>query len=493
MNTDYNQKIQIMKQLFYLIGIVLLSASCSDMYDNVKDFADKETVYPGKFDFAHPQIGYERVEIDLLNAGRIPASEIYLGKAHKTVIEYGEEPIVIDSICSWVNITGLNQSRLYTFKIYTVDQYGNKSVPVETTATPYLEEDLNTLIVSSPRIIASPWKATLDWPNGLSSLVFDYYGLSYSYLDRNGQKITGTCGADATFAVENQAAESDVNISVKYKILPHKNDKPILDTLELVRPIDFKLPDIEGYKKNLISRNISSLDFNGLITVKWEEVTNYTLKRTILNYFDRSNPGNPVERTVTVENSESSTVIEGAKLGDVATLQSVFMPDGSYEEVTANPMTYRFPESAPLNRSQWEIVYLSSTDGAEINNPKLMWDNSGSVWHSQWNGSSPPPPHIIVIDLKYDINITGVDVRRRNYETGDTKTIECYSGNSREHDASDWIKIGEGAFPDNNKDNNEINIPMPTNTASGRYLKIVMPDSFRYPYCNIAEIFGYGK
>jgi hypothetical protein len=49
-----------------------------------------------------------------MEAGRIPSSQIHMGKAKKTVIECADftEPDhrrVIDSICSWVNITGLTQ------------------------------------------------------------------------------------------------------------------------------------------------------------------------------------------------------------------------------------------------------------------------------------------------------------------------------------------------------------------------------------------------
>ncbi len=107
-----------MKRIAIFVFGAILLGSCSDMGDSVKDYVTEETVYPGRFDKAVATTGYENVEIDLLNAGRILSSEIYLGKAKKTVIEYGDQQEVRDSLCSWVKITGLTQPVTYKFIIY---------------------------------------------------------------------------------------------------------------------------------------------------------------------------------------------------------------------------------------------------------------------------------------------------------------------------------------------------------------------------------------
>jgi hypothetical protein len=107
-----------------LLLTVLLTAfaSCSDIYDNIEDYVNGEKVYADKLDgIIRIQVDYERVEIDLMTAGRIPSSQIIMGKAKKTVIECEDfaEPDhrrVIDSVCSWVNITGLTQLKLYQLR-----------------------------------------------------------------------------------------------------------------------------------------------------------------------------------------------------------------------------------------------------------------------------------------------------------------------------------------------------------------------------------------
>src|SRR5690606_9358937 len=116
-------------QLFILMsGCLGLFSSCSGMYDTLDDYSG-EVVYPAKYDTIIGHVGYERVEIDLMKAGRIPSSEIKMGKAKKTIIEYDGQVIRLDSLVSWVNITGLDQPKLYRFKIYTVDEFDNASVP----------------------------------------------------------------------------------------------------------------------------------------------------------------------------------------------------------------------------------------------------------------------------------------------------------------------------------------------------------------------------
>lgn len=103
-------KMQYRFIFFALITTVLLS-SCQGMYDSLEEYSG-EVVYPGKYDTIVGHVGYERVEIDLMRAGRIPASQVKLGKARKTVVEYDDKVITIDSLVSWVNITGLTDPKL---------------------------------------------------------------------------------------------------------------------------------------------------------------------------------------------------------------------------------------------------------------------------------------------------------------------------------------------------------------------------------------------
>src|SRR5690606_16990893 len=134
--------------MYRIIYIVVLAgtflSACSGMYDSLEEYSG-EVVYPAKYDTIVGRIGYERVEIDLMKAGRIPSNRIKLGKAKKTVVEYDDQRIVIDSLVSWVNLTGLTQPKLYRFQVYTIDEFDNKSVPHEIALIPYTAGDIEAL------------------------------------------------------------------------------------------------------------------------------------------------------------------------------------------------------------------------------------------------------------------------------------------------------------------------------------------------------------
>jgi hypothetical protein len=228
---------------FVCVAAVWLLTGCSGIYDNITGMVTKETVYPGKLDgIIRTQIGYERVEIDLMEAGRIPSSQMHLGKAVKTVIEYDQQVITIDSVCSWVNITGLTELKSYTFKIYTIDEYGNKSVSFETSATPYTKTDLDKIVMPEPKITRlSATSVLVSWTSAISSVIADYHGLAYSYTDKNNTLRSGSKGKDDSpnFMVDNISLEagSSPSVLITYRIVPKILNEPILDTLPLERTI----------------------------------------------------------------------------------------------------------------------------------------------------------------------------------------------------------------------------------------------------------------
>lgn len=225
---------------FSMLSIVLLGA-CDGMYDSLDEYSG-EVVYPAKYDTIVGYIGYERVEIELMKAGRLPSSQIKLGKAKKTVVEYDDQVIVIDSLVSWVNITGLTQPKLYRFRIYTIDEFENKSVPHEIALIPYTSSDVAALAVGAPRVLTSPGSAVIDWPNGLSSVLLDYYKLSYSYTDKDGETWTGERGADSRFFIANLPSGQATTVAITYNVVPKINNVPILDTVLLDKELVINMP-----------------------------------------------------------------------------------------------------------------------------------------------------------------------------------------------------------------------------------------------------------
>ena len=183
--------------LFLTVLVAVLFSSCgNDQYSDIGEYVTKETIYPGKYDFAKVTIGLERVEIDLLAAGRIRASEVRLGKAIKTIVEYDDIVITIDSLCSWVNVQGLTAQKMYEFRIYTMDAFGNKSVPVEPkeAVMPYFSSDVDNLEIPQPRINTTGKGVILSWPKALLDRMMAHIEVSYEYTDPLGEDHNGIRG-----------------------------------------------------------------------------------------------------------------------------------------------------------------------------------------------------------------------------------------------------------------------------------------------------------
>jgi len=232
--------------------------SCEDMYVNQQKYAG-EIVYPAKYDTIIGYIGFERVEIDLMKAGRLPSSEINLGKAKKTRIEYDDQVIEIDSLVSYVNITGLEQSKLYRFSIFTIDEYGNESVPQEIALIPFTSSDLANFAVSPPRVMASPSAAVIDWPSGISSVLMNYYGLKFKYTDKDGKVVNGVRDQNSRFFAGNLVAGQPMEIEMEYKIIPIINRKPILDTVLFKDVLNISMPtgstEFAPYERDILIAN----------------------------------------------------------------------------------------------------------------------------------------------------------------------------------------------------------------------------------------------
>ncbi|MDR0559199.1 MAG: hypothetical protein LBG92_03460 [Prevotellaceae bacterium] len=264
-----------MKQIsIYLLTLAAtILCSCSGINDNIDKYAG-ESIYPAKFDTIIGSIGFERVEIDLLKAGRIPANKINMGKAIATVVEYDGKTHRIDSLCSWVNITGLTESKLYRFKVYTVDEYENRSVVREIALIPFTSGDRDALGVVAPRIMASPLLAIVDWPNGLSSMLLNYHSLEYEYVDRDSDSVKGSKnGADMRIVVSNVEIGSKIDLKIKYRVIPKLANVPILDTVELTRTVTFNMPT-GSTALNPVEREI--LEKNGMTVFTVDGASQFT-------------------------------------------------------------------------------------------------------------------------------------------------------------------------------------------------------------------------
>lgn len=321
------------------VFLLLALAGCRDIYENIDAQIDSETIYSDKFEgIINTYIGFERVEIDLMKQ-RVPASQIHSGRATKTIVECTDfdtpdHRLVIDSVCSWVNITGLTQAKVYDFTIYSEDDYGNRSLPLTASLQPYTSENLRAIEIPQPSIIEATSAAMVEWmkPMSESTHLFKCYHWTYEYTDKDGVLHTESSeGELPSFIVENVPKGIDLPVKMTLKIIPNRilgNDTypPIIDTVIFQQDLSLKISQSASPAIFLKSPTPSLvLDANNEVfpvTFSWTktpEVSEYTLKLSASNAFPDAStvtiPLGDVSEYVMTEDEGMSLVKQIARLG----------------------------------------------------------------------------------------------------------------------------------------------------------------------------------
>ena len=370
-----------MKKIMLFIMAAACLATCKNSFDNIKEYATEENVYPAKYDTLIARVGYNRIELEMFKAGRLLSSEFKLSKAKKTVVEVvGEEqPRVWDSVCSWVNVDGLTQSRMYRFYVYTMDEHGNKSIPVEVAETPFVDTDMDVYDrIPDPKISPSPFSSTLSWLD-ISSPLMKYTGMEYEYLDKDGELRKGSVPADEDiyFHMMNLQGDTDYTVDVSVRVQPFRGEILVLDTVTFKRTYSTTTNSVEEYKRGLknLYRRVSSVGWTEGATVFWQPESDPTQIFSIVKYMDYTDPGNPVPAELKVLRNEPVTLLPGIKHGEPVSWYSVYTPFGSADEFetdeqSANTLPVDEDGLLFINRVNWKtIVTLAgqlSTDGTRV-------------------------------------------------------------------------------------------------------------------------------
>ena len=117
-----------MKKYFVLLSCVLaLVVSCNKMDSNYRDYIDEHQTYSPKVEnlaARSAEVGSLTLRWSLPESSLPQTMEIVYAES-STV----SETIVVDKLITAYTFTGLKEQG-YTFRIYTKDVFGNRSVPV---------------------------------------------------------------------------------------------------------------------------------------------------------------------------------------------------------------------------------------------------------------------------------------------------------------------------------------------------------------------------
>jgi hypothetical protein len=469
-----------MKRIIYFLSIILISElmySCYGQYDNIEKYATEETVYIGRFsDFPYVMPGYKRVEIELLGeyVGRVYADDIYLGKGKKTVVEYeeadGVRRIEFDSLCSWVNVTGLTVGKTYVFFIYTEDEYGNRSIPVEALGKPFTDEDLAGFPFPKPHIIPSPTSVDFRWNDdvsmGLSSPLYKFIELVYSYVDKDNKTVSGRLTArdsreEHKFSVTNLDLGKDVSVMINCKIIPIMDSKQIIDTISMIREVITATVTEEEYLAERTLRPIVSAfidtEDETKATIMLGGITDHLLW-TEIRYKQKSTGQYIVEA---IDNGTNEVQCTDIMRREFIQIRCAYQPLQDIEYVSE--WTNYEPFVLKYDRRDWVVIPRHGNhnwgDGVGSQNlwagghPMLILDDDPkSGWHSVLDGNTLP--HVLIIDMKESKDISKVFIGDGSYWINvelyltdnlsitdyQTHTVDWNGGGDRQGDYNGWTE-----------------------------------------------------
>ncbi len=146
-----------------------------------------------------------------------------------------------------------------------------------------------------------------------------------------------------------------------------------------------------------------------------------------------------------------------------------------------------FSDYPAFDRSDWEILDFSSeepNEGAEnLGTAAAVLDGDYTTfWHTQWAGSTPPPPHHIVVDMGSEKELHGLSfVGRQSDNMGKPENVVV----SLSNDGENWTEVGSLVL----KDINDEQKYFLSSFEVGRYFKITVTSMFGgSAYTHLAEL-----
>lgn len=257
----------------------------------------------------------------------------------------------------------------------------------------------------------------------------------------------------------------------------------------------------DSYKARLPQRGINSIAVAPIgATINWASEDGCI--GTNLMYTNKDNE----KKTLFVSEDESSTLIADFVPGSEFSVSSMFKPElNAIDNIMSLEGTFSFPDPsyyvvskkdwdemyhadyADLDRTGWTIE--ASTEELTGELPKsgpvdrIIDGDPTSFWHTQWqgDGSNPPLPHEIIIDMQAQQDIMSVELYRRE-NNKDTKTVVF----SISDDKADWAELGQLDFP-NNAVPNVLVLLLPR-PANGRYIRAMVTASNNGVNASIGEM-----
>ena len=357
-------------------------------------------------------------------------------------------------------------------------------------------------------------KTLIDSMNRIDGTSYELLPEScYSFTENTALLNAGTREGEVVFQYDPAKTEALCGYNTIKYVLPlmahaeglslNKERRIVLYKFNVLKPdirmiqkepesftISGTMPDIKAYASVLFNNKWDigltfKGDANAVEAYNKENGTYYSLLPEEAYVLD---PVNPMLK----KGSNSTTIAVKLIKGKLA-LGNYMLPlklaEVSQFEVFPTATTSTFIISNPgnlIDKKAWtitanteELVGEGPTNGHAL---QLIDGDINTFWHTQWQGGSHNPPHILTIDMKKEIQVARIDLARRKGQAG--TLFVNFEGSS---DGTNWKTMGE--FSVIQIDGLQPYIVKP-NTA--RYIRVIIPEKQPGTVAYMAEINVYG-
>ena len=174
----------ILLSTILLIVIAFATNSCEGMDDNFRKYL-QERNYSGRIDNLVATPGFERVVLRWVNPTDQRSQRI------RILVSGIDEPIEFDTLVNEASIEGLTDATGREFTVFTLDAFGNQSVPVRATAIPVTREFMGNLQAPMPIVMAAGSDQSISFIGATNPLMSFSGRIKYRITASDGTYFEG--------------------------------------------------------------------------------------------------------------------------------------------------------------------------------------------------------------------------------------------------------------------------------------------------------------
>ncbi len=237
----------------------------------------------------------------------------------------------------------------------------------------------------------------------------------------------------------------------------------------------------DRYRSEILNRNILRTEsVSDGYKIKFNSAPEKSV-RVDLTYTNQED----VSSTLRLLSENDELVIGDYKSESEYTYVTYYLADeNSIDTLATTTVISQFFPERPVDRSSWEILSVTSEqlDGGPATS--MLDGDLNTYWHNRWSGGTDPMPHVMVIDMKKEMEIRKIDFHRRK-DSDSTRGILLETS----MDNSTWKEYGTARWAEGA--GNEKQVIEPEGTKNARYLRVSVIEVKDDPWMAIAELYLY--